>query len=193
MADLARSAPMSYLQILLPTEAGEPFVDWCGREGVMHFTDCNEDVPAHRRVHTKTIVCAQEAENLVENIEANLIEYGVEFDGEVTEESLSHRRGRVNTTLVVQEIYDDIMEKYTSLEQQIDVEKRLRKQLLDTKDLSDVLRDLNYFLDSEGEANNYLQESGSVSDDDLQVSDVPLLQVSYHLEQLGDSQGVRFQ
>lgn len=193
MGDLARSAPMSYIEILLPAEACEPFVDWCGQEGVMHFIDCNEDIHAHHRVHTKTIVRAQEAETLVENIEANLREYGVQYNGEVTSESLLHRRGAMNTTLVVQEIYDDVLVKWSTLQQQIDVEKRLQKQLLGTKNLSDVLNDLKYFLDSEREASQYLQESESASDEDLKVTDIPLLQSSVHLEQLEDSESVRFQ
>lgn len=193
MGDLARSAPMSYLQILLPTEAGESFVDYCGREGVMHFTDLNEDMNAHHRMHTKTIIRAQEAENLVEKIEANLTEYGVEFDGEVTKESLSFHRGRVNTNLVVQEIYTDVMTKWTSLYQQVDVEKRLQKQVVDTKYLSDVLNDLDYFLDSEKEVHNYLQESENSSESDLKVSDIPLLRISYQNEQPEDHQSVCFQ
>lgn len=193
MDDLTRSTPVSYLQILLPPEAGEPFVDWCGREGVMHFVDLNEDILWRNRAHTKTIIRAQEAENMVENIEANLTEYDVEFNGEVTNESLNHRRGTENTTLVVQEIYNDVMEKYDALLQQVDVEKRLRKQLRDEKDLADILNDLEYFLDSEKEVSSYLKVSESVTDHDLQVTDVPLLQMSYPYEQQEEYSNVRFQ
>jgi len=85
------------------------------------------------------------------------------------------------------------VEKWDVLQQQVDVDKRLRKQLEYEKDLADVLNDLDYFLDSEGEVNNYLQDSDSASGDDPQVSDIPLLQVSYQYEQQEDYQTVCFQ
>jgi len=168
---------MSYLQILLEAEGGEQFVDICGREGIMEFTDMNKKLQPSRRPHTKTIVRAQEAERLVECIEEYLTEYAVEFDGEVTETTLNFRRGIDNTDRVVQDIFDDVLESYEALNSQVDVERRLRKQQTQNRDLKNVIRDLDYFLANEGKAEAILRDSDS--DDDSILGDIPLIQVTY--------------
>jgi len=57
------------VQVLIPAEAAEPFVDVMARENCMQFMDLNEDVQMFQRKYTGDIVKLQEVERLVKMLE----------------------------------------------------------------------------------------------------------------------------
>jgi len=169
-----RSTPMTYLQILLPSDAAALFIDRVGRGGLMQFTDLNGDVSAQGRPHMPTLIRAQECERAIQSMENHLADYDIEFDSSIEPDNLARQRQQVAPERAVSEIERDVVKELEELETQVNVEKRLVRQQTEQFNLRRVIRDLDYFLQKERAAAQAFRESGRR--EDPAFGDVPLLE-----------------
>ncbi|ETO35821.1 hypothetical protein RFI_01243 [Reticulomyxa filosa] len=136
---------MSYVQLILPLAVAEEFVDSIGREGLIEFTDLNAGLQPYQRQYTKDIMKTQEIERRIKEIEAQLVEYDINFNKDISAAELKDRQRKMTidtiTVVIVKEreikrdmyITNDqllyVNEHFKELKNQGNAEKNLKKQL----------------------------------------------------------------
>eukprot|EP01083_Nonionella_stella_P064706 168913_1 len=154
MSGLLRSEPMSYLEMLIPSEAAHDFVNTVGHEESMDFVDLNTDLNAFDRRFMGDIVEIGELERLVRVMEGFLSTHEVKFDDFL---SINDVR-KTSDTATVPRLKVEISEIYKSLQHDINVEESLATDLKKQEDLEHVLLRTEMFMGHQHQAEVVLQE-----------------------------------
>jgi len=144
MGDLQRSADMSYLQVVVPTESAADFLHEMGKFSAMQLTDMNSHMDNLRRPYMKQIVQLKDLESAVKKIGKILKEWNVEIDEDVTE--LDFEAG--NRTRV-EDLRREIYEHMTQLTDQQTVLSTLDKDYEKFRGMAEVYASAHGFLEEQ--------------------------------------------
>ncbi|MES1913065.1 MAG: hypothetical protein MHM6MM_005295, partial [Cercozoa sp. M6MM] len=159
MEGIMRSKDMTYLQVLVPTEAAHAFVSEVGTRGVMEFADLNKEVQAYQRRFMPQIVRIGEMERMTTVLEEYLSKYHISYDAHIIPEDLEHRQ----PADVLDRLEEAIGRAYSLVKADSQIDEQLSNDYAEAREFEQVLHHLDAFLGEENTAREMLARRASES------------------------------
>jgi len=186
MGDLQRSAKMSYLQVLVPSDAAEDFAHQVGKSGCMMVTDLNSEMQNIHRPYMKDIIRLQEIEKTVEEIEVLLADEGipmVDEDGvSVAEVKDNDLKNIPRKNQSIETVESAVFKDHKDLKEQVNILKALEQQYQGNRSGAEVMRANRQFLASDvgGDIReNARREQGNYQARDVEAADNATVGLKY--------------
>lgn len=151
-----RSETMSYLRVLIPSEAAFAFVDELGKHDVMEFVDLNEGMQSFTRRYMKEIVRISDLERKVRLIAGHLDSHDVAWDSHLMPSDAQNIRDDGDA---LEALENEIGEVYRQLSNDINAEDELKRQLERSQDMELVLTQVERIMEQKNDAQQALVEA----------------------------------
>jgi len=175
MGDLQRSAKMSYLQVLVPSDASEDFAHQLGKSGCMMVSDLNSEMQNIHRPYMKDIIRLQEIEKTVEEIEILLKSKEIPMEDDdgtsFTDVNENDLKNIPRKNQNIENVESAVFEDHKDLKDQVNILAALEEQFEGNRNGAEVMRANRHFLASDmdgGFQENARREQGSYQPQDLE-------------------------